>query len=45
LWRGADPKAADAKIDAGRALVLPAYDFLVKAAHRFNVLDARGRSA
>jgi glycyl-tRNA synthetase alpha chain len=24
------------------ALVLPAYDFVVKAAHRFNVLDARG---
>jgi glycyl-tRNA synthetase alpha subunit len=22
--------------------VLPAYDFVVKAAHRFNVLDARG---
>ncbi len=26
----------------GKALVLPAYDFVVKAAHRFNVLDARG---
>lgn len=25
-----------------RALVLPAYDFVVKAAHQFNVLDARG---
>ena len=25
-----------------KALVLPAYDFVVKAAHRFNVLDARG---
>ena len=24
------------------ALVLPAYDCVVKAAHRFNVLDARG---
>jgi glycyl-tRNA synthetase alpha chain len=23
-------------------LVLPAYDFIVKAAHQFNVLDARG---
>jgi glycyl-tRNA synthetase alpha chain len=23
-------------------LVLPAYDFVVKAAHQFNVLDARG---
>jgi glycyl-tRNA synthetase alpha chain len=25
-----------------KALVLPAYDFVVKAAHQFNVLDARG---
>jgi len=25
-----------------KALLLPAYDFVVKAAHRFNVLDARG---
>ena len=34
LARGAtDPKLA---------LVLPAYDFVVKASHRFNVLDARG---
>jgi glycyl-tRNA synthetase alpha chain len=30
------------KGDAKQALVLPAYDFVVKAAHRFNVLDARG---
>ena len=30
------------KIDPDQALVLPAYDCLVKAAHRFNVLDARG---
>ncbi len=29
-------------IDPAEALVLPAYDCLVKAAHRFNVLDARG---
>jgi glycyl-tRNA synthetase alpha chain len=28
--------------DAMKALVLPAYDFVVKAAHQFNVLDARG---
>src|SRR5690606_6940098 len=28
-------------IDPEQALVLPAYDCLVKAAHRFNVLDAR----
>ncbi len=38
LFRGADPKV----IDPEKALVLPAYDFVVKAAHRFNVLDARG---
>ncbi|MFO0615187.1 MAG: glycine--tRNA ligase subunit alpha [Polyangiaceae bacterium] len=31
----------DAK-DPSKALVLPAYDFVVKAAHQFNVLDARG---
>lgn len=30
------------KGDPKQALVLPAYDFVVKAAHRFNVLDARG---
>ena len=30
------------KFDPKRALVLPAYDFVVKASHRFNVLDARG---
>ena len=30
------------KLGSERALVLPAYDFVVKAAHRFNVLDARG---
>ena len=29
-------------IDPQQALVLPAHDCLVKAAHRFNVLDARG---
>jgi glycyl-tRNA synthetase alpha chain len=38
LYRGGDPKSFDPK----RALVLPAYDMVVKAAHRFNVLDARG---
>ncbi|MBK6517904.1 MAG: glycine--tRNA ligase subunit alpha [Polyangiaceae bacterium] len=38
LYRGGDAKSLDAK----KALVLPAYDFVVKAAHRFNVLDARG---
>jgi glycyl-tRNA synthetase alpha chain len=39
LAHGADPKG---KLDPAKALVLPAYDFVVKAAHRFNVLDARG---
>jgi glycyl-tRNA synthetase alpha chain len=29
-------------VDPQQSLVLPAYDCLVKAAHRFNVLDARG---
>ncbi len=38
LLRGATGKTPDPT----RALVLPAYDFVVKAAHRFNVLDARG---
>src|SRR5690606_33751652 len=28
--------------DPKRKLVLPAYDFVIKAAHAFNVLDARG---
>jgi glycyl-tRNA synthetase alpha chain len=28
--------------DPQKKLVLPAYDFVVKAAHQFNVLDARG---
>jgi glycyl-tRNA synthetase alpha chain len=42
LWRGADPAAKGAVIDPKKALVLPAYDFVVKATHRFNVLDARG---
>lgn len=42
LWHGVDASAKDAAIDPKRALVLPAYDCVVKAAHRFNVLDARG---
>ena len=29
-------------IDPEQSLILPAYDCLIKAAHRFNVLDARG---
>ncbi len=48
LMRGATEKAVGKKgkkklvIDPDQALVLPAYDNLIKAAHRFNVLDARG---
>ena len=38
LYRGGDPKSFDPQ----KALVLPAYDFVIKASHRFNVLDARG---
>jgi glycyl-tRNA synthetase alpha chain len=42
LFHGVSTTGKDAKIDPKKALVLPAYDFVVKAAHRFNVLDARG---
>jgi len=43
LARGADSgQHGGGKVDPTKALVLPAYDFVVKAAHRFNVLDARG---
>jgi glycyl-tRNA synthetase alpha chain len=42
LFHGVSATGKDAKIDPKKALVLPAYDFVVKAAHRFNVLDARG---
>jgi glycyl-tRNA synthetase alpha chain len=37
-------RKAEARVvlDPEKALVLPAYDCLIKAAHRFNVLDARG---
>ncbi|MEM9692706.1 MAG: glycine--tRNA ligase subunit alpha [Myxococcota bacterium] len=51
--RGATQSPADPKkskknkgprlvLDPEQALVLPAYDALIKAAHHFNVLDARG---
>ena len=33
---------SSATIDPLKKLVLPSYDFIVKAAHAFNVLDARG---
>jgi glycyl-tRNA synthetase alpha chain len=35
-------RGAGAEGDATQKLVLPAYDFVAKAAHQFNVLDARG---
>ena len=41
LALGQDPREGD-KRDPLKVLVLPAYDFVVKAAHQFNVLDARG---
>ncbi|MGZ3423514.1 MAG: glycine--tRNA ligase subunit alpha [Polyangiales bacterium] len=40
LERGMDP--AKKERDPKQALVMPAYDFVTKAAHAFNVLDARG---
>ena len=39
-WDGEGNKAK--VVAAEKALVMPAYDFVVKAAHAFNVLDARG---
>jgi len=42
LWRGGEPKKKGDKPNPETALVLPAYDSVIKAAHRFNVLDARG---
>jgi glycyl-tRNA synthetase alpha chain len=50
LERGAEEREVERKgkkvkervLAPDRALVLPAYDCLIKAAHRFNVLDARG---
>ncbi len=38
----AEAKRLLAGADPMKRLVLPAYDFVVKAAHQFNVLDARG---
>jgi glycyl-tRNA synthetase alpha chain len=38
----ASPERGQHKGDPLKKLVLPAYDFVVKAAHQFNVLDARG---
>jgi glycyl-tRNA synthetase alpha chain len=48
--RGAEEREVEKKgkkvrervLSAEKSLILPAYDSLIKAAHRFNVLDARG---
>jgi len=40
--KGGKGGKARLRIDPEQALVMPAYDCLIKAAHRFNVLDARG---
>jgi glycyl-tRNA synthetase alpha chain len=37
-----DQYEAEAKRLMGHGLVLPAYDYIMKASHTFNVLDARG---
>lgn len=42
ILRGTTGEGKNEKMDPMKALVLPAFDFVVKAAHRFNVLDARG---
>ncbi len=48
VLRGATEQAVGKKgkkkqvVNPDQALVMPAYDCLIKAAHRFNVLDARG---
>ena len=42
LFHGVDAAAKGAAPAPMNALLLPAYDCVVKAAHRFNVLDARG---
>jgi len=44
LARGAieGAKGNEPKFDPKKVLALPAYDFVTKAAHAFNVLDARG---
>ncbi|MDB4947253.1 MAG: Glycyl-tRNA synthetase alpha chain, partial [Labilithrix sp.] len=41
LALGDSPREGEPR-DPLKALVLPAYDFVAKAAHQFNVLDARG---
>ncbi|MFA6319091.1 MAG: glycine--tRNA ligase subunit alpha, partial [Elusimicrobiota bacterium] len=42
LWRHFNEFEAEGGRLAGRGLVLPAYDCVVKVSHVFNVLDARG---
>ncbi|MEM1029846.1 MAG: glycine--tRNA ligase subunit alpha [Myxococcota bacterium] len=40
--RKGKPRPPRIVVDPQQSLVLPAYDALIKASHRFNVLDARG---
>jgi glycyl-tRNA synthetase alpha chain len=39
------PRLLAAKGPQGQALVLPAYDHVLKASHLFNLMDARGAIA
>ena len=41
-FRAFDQSESECKRLVNLGLVLPAYDFVTKAAHQFNVLDARG---
>lgn len=41
-WRHFEGYEAEAKRVLAKNLPLPAYDFLIKASHAFNLLDARG---
>jgi glycyl-tRNA synthetase alpha chain len=42
LFRLFDLYEAESGAQAGRGLVLPAYDYCLKCSHAFNLLDARG---
>jgi glycyl-tRNA synthetase len=43
MWmRHFDDFEKEAKLLIGRHLPIPAYDFVIKASHAFNILDARG---
>ncbi|MPN06824.1 Glycine--tRNA ligase alpha subunit [bioreactor metagenome] len=42
LFKFFDSYEAEAKRVTGEGLILPAYDYVLKCSHTFNVLDARG---